>query len=295
MDDDIIAFASAAEFQGRRNYHARLEVTADELDRIIGKYTLPAAKAQWIACGLNRCEEPHRHGYVIRMTDGRETHCGNVCGLMKFGVKFEDVIARAKRTEDATAMRRRIEELVATREQMLTRAKALIAPCVRMELRIELLRGELHKHSSLWKRLVECARHQGAIRVAVEAPPNPGAYHPSRAVQLRTMGRIAGVTLLQYECTRYSHVIEAGVISWLAHDLSDQALQGLNDRQLRDLSKRSSGHVDTMARAERMLSDGAKLFEPANLRQLEVIVEHQLSTRDVTPGLRASLDRAYAL
>lgn len=85
--DEIIDYGATLDFQLRERYEPTLVATQEELDLAFGKYTRPAPKPDWIACGLNGCDEPHRYGWVIRLIDGRETHCGPDCGERQFGAK----------------------------------------------------------------------------------------------------------------------------------------------------------------------------------------------------------------
>lgn len=294
FDDEVLLFTSVEEFAGRPNYFSSLQVTKEDLHRIVGKYSLPASQMAWIKCGLNGCNRLHRHGFVIRMHDGRETHCGHVCGTNEFGVKFDEVVAQAKRRLEAQARRQVIADLRARRSELMERATALVEPCRAMEGRVEALHAELRKHHAFWRRLTECARLGGSIRVEVEPPPQDFGYGKGRK-SLRTIGTIAGSNLLAGEVTRHSNVMERLVLPWLDEALREEALANASDKELESVSKKGGNMADTLARTERFLGDGAKLFTAANLQLFELIVSNQLASRDITPQLRASLDRAYAL
>lgn len=293
-DHEVLQFVSAAEFQDRLSYHEQLVASSEELDRIVGKYGLPKPRMSWVKCGLNGCNEPHRKGYLIRLHDGRETNLGNDCGARHFGVKWEEVEARAKAAETATATRNAVDALLATRDAQLARANALVDPCRTLEERVLAVRTELHKHHALWRKVEQCAKLDGSIRVAIEAPPGGGGYSKSRSAMLRTIGRIDGARLLLPDFTRYSNIIEKNVLPSLVR--FDAAL--LRDATVKELaahSKSGAALSSSIDRAELQLAEGRKLFAAGNLQRLELIVDHQLRSDDIKPQLRAALDRIYAM
>lgn len=290
--DDVLEFTATEQFTSRVHYHARLDLTTEDLDRIIGKYSLPKPKASWLNCGLNGCNEPHRHGYLIRAKDGRETHCGNRCGYREFGVAFEEVVARAVRAEEARARRSVVADLAAQRTELMARAEHLVAPCAAMEHRVIRLRRGLQSFRRFWQIVEGVAKLDGAIRAEAEAPPDPTASRSGakRTVQV-TIGRIDGSRLLLAEPMLYSKVITLNVLPFLQLDLGDDQIAAADDKALATLSKQGAIKRDTLLRAERFLVDAERLLKPSNLAKLQLVRERLLSYRDVTPELLKQLGR----
>ena len=292
--DEILLFASVAEFQSRPRYEAALTASEDELDRIVGKYQLPKPRMAWIRCGLNGCTEPHRFGYVIRLTDGRETHCGSTCGANKFGVKWQELEATAKALEEAKALENVVEELRSQRLAMLARATELIEPSARVESRLDSLRRTLKSNRPVWRRVEECARLGGSIRVEVDSPPGGDSYPSSRSTQMRTIAQLDGARLLLAEVTYYSNVLRNYVVPSLKHlDAAISSAQG--SKALQAISRDGAKLNASIESADRQVALGARLFAPGNREKLEHVVTKQLAARDVTPELRRMLDEAYKI
>jgi hypothetical protein len=71
--------------------------------------------------------------------------------------------------------------------------------------------------------------------------------------------------------------------------LSAEAMCGATQKELAQRSKEGQQFTGTLDRAERQLRSGARLFEPTNLRKLELLVEPQLRSADITPRLLKAL------
>jgi hypothetical protein len=286
--DEVISYTAAEQFQSRPGYQPKLHVDSKELDRIVGKYSLPLARASWIECGLNGCNEPHRHGFVIRTHDGRETHCGNLCGRREFGVLFAEVEARAERAIESQSMRAVVLELLARKATLLERATTLVAECEAVERQVLALRGLLRKQNRFWQSLERAAKSGGAIRVEVPAPPDPTATGQGKPRTITvTLGILSGCSLIVSEPTLYSNVVRKNVIAWLP---SVHENLPLDRRELAELSKGASRCGETIGRAERFLGDARRMLEAENLHRLQLIPDRVMRPADVTPLLRQVLD-----
>ena len=292
--DEVLLFNTVEEFQERPNYEPALAATAEELDRIVGKYQLPRPKQAWIACGLNGCTEPHRYGYVVRMIDGRETQCGSTCGAKNFGVKWEELEARVKAQEDAKALANVIEELLQERQARLAVAIALVDPSALLEARISEARGWLRSSTALWRRIEECAKLDGSIRVQVEPPPGGQTFGGSRNTAMKTVAVLEGARLLPTEVTFYSNVLRKHVVPAL-QQLEFAIKSAPDNATLKAISKDASKLNATILMAQKQLSLGSKLFAPGNLQKIEHIVSGQLAARYVDFDLRKSLIGLYRM
>lgn len=291
--DEIIDYGETLDFQLRVNYKPALDASADQLDLAFGKYNRPAPKAEWIPCGLNGCDQPHRYGFVIRLHDGRETHCGPDCGAKHFGAKWTEVVATVRAAEEAAATRIAVGKLLADRDALVARGTNLAERSCQLEAHILLASRHLSPLSALRKAIDNCAREGGSVRAQVESQATGLAASRPKVVQLRTVATIDGIELLTTSFTRYSAVIDAFLPGLRA--LTPDALRGANQKELGRRSKEGQAFTDTLDRAERQLKAGARLFDPSNLRKFELLVQHQLRSADITPRLRKALDDLYSV
>ena len=291
---EIIDFGATLDFQLRERYEPKLVATKEELDLAFGKYTRPAPKSGWISCGLNACDQPHRYGFVIRLHDGSETHCGPDCGERHFGAKWAEVVATVKATEEAAATRNSVAKLLGKRDALVARGVDLAHRSRHLEELIFAANLFLSPFSAMRKALDQCAKSDGSIRAEVEnqATGIAAAGRPKTA-QLRTVAIIEGIELLTTTFMRYSAVIDSSLPSLRA--LNEESLRGATQKELARRSNEGQQFEGSLDRAEQQLKRGARLFEPVNLLKFELLVEHQLRSADITPRLRKALDDFYAL
>lgn len=292
--EEIIDYGATLDFQLRSRYETELDATEDELDLAFGKYTRPAPRSEWISCGLNGCDQPHRYGFVIRLHDGRETQCGPDCGERHFGAKWAEVVATVKAAEEAAATKNSVAKLLVERDAMVARGVELAERSRLLEGRVSAANLHLSSISALRKAIENCAKNGGSIRAEVEGGAT-GIAATSRAkvAQLRTIAIIEGVDLFTTAFMRYSAVIDSSLPG--LRNLNAEMLSGGTQRELARRSKEGQQFASTLDRAERQLRSGTRLFEPANLHKLELLVEHQLRSADVTPRLRKALSGIYAI
>lgn len=292
---EIIDFGATLDFQLRDRYELRLDAKEEELDLIFGKYTRPTPKSEWIPCGLNGCDQPHRYGFVIRLHDGRETHCGPHCGESHFNAKWTEVIATAKAAEDAAAFRKSITNLLIERDALTVRGGSAAEQSGTLELRVAEATRHLYSVHSLRRAIENCARNGGSIRAEIEVGAGKLARSASRpkAAQLKTVAIFDGATLLTTSFVRYSSIIASALPSLRSLDASD--LAGANKKELAQRSAEGQNFRATLERAERQIELGRRLFERDNLEKLELLVTHHVRKDEITPHLRKALTSVYAL
>lgn len=292
--DEIVDYAGTLDFQQRPAYHPKLVAMSDDTPRPVGKYLRPVPKADWIACGLNGCDQPHRFGFVIRLQDGRETHCGPICGEKTFGTKWAEVEATVKAAEEAAATRRSVASLLVERDAIVARASNVAAKCRELEARIVQANLALSPVSAMRRAIDNCARSGGSIRAEVksEAKGIAAGGRPGIA-QLHTVGTVDGIELLTLGFMRYSTVIDTALPA--LHALDEHALQGATQKDLARRSKEGQAFTGTLDRAERQLMRGVRLFERKNLEKLDLVMQHMVRSDDITPRLRRALDDVYLL
>ncbi|MCG7988839.1 MAG: hypothetical protein JAY64_19305 [Candidatus Thiodiazotropha weberae] len=68
----------------RPGFEQKVDSDDVEIGRIIGQYSITPKQP----CGIKSCGTKHNRGYLITLSDGRETNIGNVCGRKIFKVDF---------------------------------------------------------------------------------------------------------------------------------------------------------------------------------------------------------------
>lgn len=166
VDLNPILFKSAEEFQTRERYKPQLTCAHDKLERIVGKYAFTEKEA--LECGLNGCGTKHWHGWVIRTTDGDETHCGRDCGEREFGVKFKEVEAAFKQAEERQSRTERLEQVARERDEILAVAIPMYERTSAAINHVQYILNQISKEANLKRVFDDCVRSRGRILVADE-------------------------------------------------------------------------------------------------------------------------------
>ncbi|MFC5607792.1 hypothetical protein [Variovorax soli] len=275
--DAVLLFTSIAEFEARPNFHAELQLTADELDRIIGKYELPANRGSWALCGLNNCHREHRFGYVIRAKDGRETNIGHECGKREFDVEFEEVEARYKRAVDAQARQRAVTALLAERALLVARCEEIQPTMAKQSARYSAFRATFQPVNGFWLNLLKCAKLGGAIRAARQN----SAWNPSKGgkEEIVTVGRFAGGAALLEDGSGLGNVITNDVLPWL-RALDADRLTALDDAGMTTTLREAAARRGTLERAEAFAAHSSALLTPQNVAAMRAICDHLMKSSD---------------
>lgn len=153
------------ELKARPDFREPLDHHAFALKSVLADYHFAAE----VPCGLKRCRQPHKHGYLVLTDGGHETNIGQRCGKTHFGDEVfnsarADYIRRRER-EDLVARARQLQALapdidaavkdVAFRDfgakwalRVKEALKAVIGADLVDSLRVASVRGELQVTSS---------------------------------------------------------------------------------------------------------------------------------------------------
>ena len=290
-EPEVVLFASIAEYEARPNFNAELRLTADELDRIVGKYELPADRGSWAACGLNNCRREHRFGYVISAKDGRETNIGHDCGKREFDVEFDEVEARYKRAVDAQARQRAITTLMDERATLITRAERVVPVAVVQGERFAAFRASFQHMAGFWTNLLKCAKQGGTIRAA-HLEGGDWAANRGKSVQLVTVGVINGAAVLLDDGSGLGAVVERDVLPWL-RALDPIALAALDSTGMSDTLRVAAAKRSTLERTEAFANQAAALLAVENVAGMRSICDHLMKVGDAGDA-REVLDKWVA-
>lgn len=277
-EPEVVLFTSIAEYEARPNFHAELHLVADELDRIVGKYELPADRASWAVCGLNNCHREHRFGYVIRAKDARETNIGHECGKREFDVEFEEVEARYKRAVDAQARQRAITTLMDERATLITRAERAVPVAGVQGERFAAFRASFQHMAGFWTNLLKCAKQGGTIRGA-HLSGGDWAASRDKGVQLVTVGVIDGAAVLLDDGSGLGAVVERDVLPWL-RALEPTALAALDSAGMSETLRVAAAKRSTLERTETFATQAAALLTVENVAGMRAICDHLMKAGD---------------
>ena len=283
---DIILFKSADEFGLRPGYSLALTVARTELDRIVGKFSF--SKEHQLQCGLNRCNNWHQNGYVIRTKDGRETHCGKDCGKREFGVEFKEVEATFRRKLEDQERREWLNSVLSERDALIAKVATLLAGLESVSAQIRDITSRLAKEQQLDSALYNAVRAGGAIRreLVVDAETaSVMGLTGSQRYQFETVATLAGVEALERASHSNRPAIEDAATrlrSLVLPDLkqlSAGSLSNLNPRQRKNRARQIEAHHQAIARAEEMLASGQRFVAPQNLPRLAQLPISRASQR----------------
>lgn len=287
-DQDVIFFGSAAEFQARPNYVSELTCESTDLECIVGKYAF--AKADALRCGLNRCRQPHQHGYVIRLRDRRETHCGQDCGAREFLVSWDEIEATFKRADAAKTRRDALAKIATARDPLLRDAYELRDQLKVAAERVSSIFAEMSADRPLHAALLHCLQDDGRIQVEkkvdedIRRSMGEGAYRR----QFQTLDTIVGIeAALSY--ANVGREFRTSVTMFL-DALTDTALGQMQDRELEEMSRKMDDVKRNIAAAQLFRRSADRFFASANLEKFWLL-RQVMTRRDVTSRTERILKR----
>lgn len=267
-----IRFKTPAEFQSRRDYVPTADCTEDDLESIVGKYA-DFSKADELICGLNRCGQPHQNGVVIRLKDGRETHCGHECALSFFKLVFKDINdeyqAAVERTLRSDNIRKNLEE----RDLLLPEARQISQALKATTDRIRLIREVIEKDPGFLREFDNVLRSGGAIqvekRIGKDARDAMGIG--GRGTERIMIGRVESIEAFRRAKTIYAEFRHA--TQGPLERLDGTALESMTDDEIKNTSAELTAMREAF-RGARLFLDSAERFCSADNRaQLAKIAE----------------------
>lgn len=122
------------------------QVPVDDMrhGNVVGQYSMKGSDLR--PCGIASCSQPHKHGFIVELTDGTLSNVGRVCGKNKLGVAFNQMLARYRTTRKAAAKAKAGQ---AVRDE----ARAIIAEALTMPAELQATKALLGALDSLPPRL----------------------------------------------------------------------------------------------------------------------------------------------
>jgi hypothetical protein len=280
-------FETYEEMASRPNFVAEMDLTAASPELPIGIYAL----REMIKCGIKSCRTPHQLGVLVRMSDGRETLIGHVCGKRKIGIQFESMMADAKRQDKFTRDLEKVSQAASDSAANLARVDVLLdqpqgarwvaqrqAACRRL-LSPEALHivGRMARHDEptlyrerlMDKREVSIARATGRLR-------GPGPHY------IRTeAGKLRGLEIWKTDLRG----VLIDQIQTKLHELANVAM--LTADGAGRWAKWVNALPEKYETAERLIAAGREFFATENLEQLKLLG----STSSPIKGLEGMVDK----
>jgi len=291
----ILDLKGPQDWVDRPAFKAVHHASAEDLDRIAGRYDLPRPKSGehprtgMVHCGLNGCNEQHFRGFLVRFKDGTETIVGRDCGREKMGAIFEEIEATFVAQEVLQSRQKVLEDISTTKSDLVAKASALLPKCWEAASAVGSIGGDLCNHSAMWRKLNDVARQDGRILVAAELSD---MQERGGNVDLVEVARINECQLLFEDCSRHARALQHQVIQWLNVEL-DAEIQAAGDdlKKLDVLSKKATAMNDTLRDATEFLRRSAVLLAPGNLSGLNDIANKQLASGQRSGALLRAIKR----
>ncbi len=271
MDQTPIQFRSAAEFDLLPGYAGTLTCTKEELGGIVGKYEWDEPRA--LLCGLNGCNRRHWHGWVIRTTDGRKTHCGRDCGEREFPVSFNEFVASFRRAEDEAARAANVADALKQRDEILQRAAKLEDQAASAAGRVREIADLINREPAYTKALADALRNGGRVQRAAKVDRELLAAMGQRTdkVSLETIGIISGGEALTQQREIVMHLRAHAI--WPLRHLTAELLGQLNGKALAAKSAEITAARQALQDADTFIEIAARFTSPANRLELAKLAE----------------------
>jgi len=259
-----------------------------KLREIIGRYIFPFD----IPCGLSNCRTPHKHGFLVAATDGRETNIGRDCGKREFGTDFKSlsrVFVAAERAQRNRLFLWEVKHRLPTIEAEVITLRSGEYGAAWIHPRVNQLTG---KSLALPTPIVNAVRQairrgDGALTIERTATKEEreaaavdirGLEHMRRNLNFveDRVGQLEGFGVLAPgNGLREILMIVEPFLSTLA----DANIDSLPDKQLRDLSK-VGGELDAnLERLRTLVSAGRRLLLRPNIQQLAAFATTRSDTQ----------------
>lgn len=295
---EILEIKGPEDWENRPNFRAILNGTADDLERIIGKYDLPRPpsgmprQTGMVHCGLNGCNEPHFRGFLILLKNGLETLVGRDCGREKIGAVFEEIEATFVARETLASRQKLLAELQATRQEVVQLAQDLAPRCKQAHDRISLVVDELRGYTAFWRKLEDVVRMDG--RIMVEAKTSAMTERRDKA-DLVLAARIQQSQLFVEDTSAHHRRLQIQVIRWLQVEL-DAEIQAAGEdlKKLEALTIKAADLREALRSANEFVRNAQAFLAPSNLSGLKEIASQQLGSAQRTNALTRALRRLAA-
>jgi hypothetical protein len=278
----LIRFKTPDEFKTRPAWRRKIITTGLTLSRIVGDYAFSKKDEQ--QCGLDGCNQPHQHGYVIAFDSELETHIGRDCGTKRFNLNWDEVHAAYSRILEDQNRKEWLDSMLAQRDSMEAKARTLLEALedINKTLRLEVL-DRIERDPYVREAFLKLLRDHGAIRqeVVTDADLAEALELKERdKIRFVSIGTVNGIDIfiadpktrprnsnIALKTERMAGKIRGTVLPEIGA-LSATSLRNLNQRQRKDRALNVSEAQGALEEAEALLETARQFVLPVNLRKL---------------------------
>lgn len=275
----LVRIESWDDIESRPGFTPLLDPKTIKLKDVLARYIFTFD----IPCGLSNCRTPHKRGFLVVATDGRETNLGRVCGKREFGADFQSlskIFVAAERAQRNREFLWEVKNKLPTITAEVAAFKAGDYSAGWVNTRISHLTG---KSGSLPQPIVNAVRQvvrrsDGALMIQRTATKE----------ERETLAAASEVTGLDRR-NRISDFMEVpvgqldgfaalapgnglreilGTIEPFLSTLTEADIDSLADRQLRELSKMGGELEPNLERLRNVVAAGKRLLVRQNIQQL---------------------------
>ena len=261
----IERFTSFQDITARPAYVPRLDLGDGCGISALGLIEIEGDRPLWAACGLDGCNQAHKHGFLIRNAAGAETACGGDCAERHLGLRWKEIEATFARALD---LQDRVDYASRLRDQFsafAAEARDVGARVAVAQRQLQQALAELQQHRDFLRQVKNCAKQSGDILIS----GGPGAG------RVRA-GTLRAASLLVDDLPDHDGLVNRSVLPWCEKVLAFEQQPDLSARAVDEFLARAKEHQETVRRATVFLRDAELLFAPGNLAQLELIRQHLL-------------------
>ena len=122
------------------------QVRVDDMRRgnVVGQYSMKGSDMR--PCGIASCSQPHKHGFIVELSDGTLSNVGRRCGKTKLGVECNRMLVRFRAIRKAAA---KAQAAVGARDE----ARVAIAQALTMHPELQAAKALLNTLDSLTPRM----------------------------------------------------------------------------------------------------------------------------------------------
>jgi hypothetical protein len=282
-DKGLVRIDQWDDIESRPGFTPMADPKTIKLKEIIGRYIFPFD----IPCGLSNCRTPHKHGFLVVATDGRETNIGRDCGKREFGTDFRSLsrvfvaAERAQRNREfLSELRNRLPAVAAevtafkagehgagwvnTRINQLTGKSGSLPQPIVNAVRQVVRRGD----GALMTQRTATKEEREALAAAAEVTGLDRRNRISDFVEVQ-VGQLEGFAALAPG--NVLRDILAAIEPFLSA-LADADIDSLPDKQLRELSKAGADLEPNLERLRTAVAAGRRLMVRQNIQQLAVFL-----------------------
>lgn len=295
VDKKLIHFNSYEEMAARPGFVNVVDPKQTQLQDAVGIYHLP--HDAHIPCGLSDCRTKHGLGLLMVTSEGLETNIGNRCGVKKFGIRYQVIKNQAIAGDRRVGRRDKINTALANRlafhatiehllsqprgARWLAKAKAQFEQLIPSDASFQ-----IRKMAREGAAGVFIARLRTEREMAIQRELHSSQRGNVERYVHEQVGTLNGLDTWKTDLRE----LLIDELQMKMNELERVDVDELSDASLRDHAQWVDAIPSRIAQAERLIDEGAKFFQPSNLR----LVAHLSTPEREIRNLGGAIDSLIA-